>query len=479
MSANFADASRRLTMLAAAAISFAAAGAPVANADLVPLSGNVHAFARPQFDAGEAPSTLRPKGLDIVFAKTPEQERALQQLLAAQQDPKSPQYHKWLTPAQYGVKFGASDGTLAAVTNWLQSNGLAVGQVPPGRGHLPFFGSKAQVEGALRTRIHLFAVAGEQHYANVSAPLIPASLTTVISGIRGLNDFHPRPVVHPRNAVPRGAIPLVGHQSARSFAAPDTYYSGSDQYPGYVGPTDFAIMYNLQPAYQQGITGAGVTIAIAAQSDIDSSVLTTFWSGFGVSGPSFGVPAQQFTPTLVPAIAGGSDPGQTRDGNEDEAYLDTEILGALAPGAQLILVSDSDVGLAAQYAIDQNLGAILNISFGGCESAQGSSANAAIASMYAQAVAEGITITVSSDDSGVAGCTALPRRRTTSRWAAPISTISIRRLLPCTGIRRINQGRWRAPSPTFLKWCGTTRAQTRCTHPHTAPAMRLHSATRQ
>ncbi|MGA2399753.1 MAG: protease pro-enzyme activation domain-containing protein [Steroidobacteraceae bacterium] len=405
MIANFGDALRRLTMLAAAAVSLAAVGATVTNADLVPLPGNVHQLARPQFDAGEAPATLRPKGLDIVFAKTPEQERALQQLLAAQQDPKSPQYHQWLTPAQYGVRFGASDETLAAVTNWLKSNGLSVGQVPAGRGHLPFFGSKAQVEAALHTPIHLFAVAGEQHYANVSAPLVPASLTSAITGIRGLNDFHPRPGAHPRKAVPRGSIPMVGRSSARFFAAPDTSYSGSNQYPGYVGPTDFAIMYNLQPAYQQGITGAGVTIAIAAQSDIDASVLTTFWSAFGVSGPSFGLPAQQFTSMQVPASAGGSDVSQTKDANEDEAYLDTEILGALAPGAQLILVRDADAANAAQYVIDQSLAAILNISFGACESAQ-ASANAAINAMYEQAVAEGITITVSSDDSGVAGCTA-------------------------------------------------------------------------
>jgi hypothetical protein len=153
MSANFGDASRCLIVLAVATVSLAAAGAATTNADLVPLSGNVHAFARAQFDAGEAPSTLRPKGLDIVFAKTPEQQRALQQLLSAQQDPKSPQYHKWLTPAQYGLRFGASDDTLAAVTSWLKSNGLSAGQVPPGRGHLPFFGTKAQVEGALRTSI--------------------------------------------------------------------------------------------------------------------------------------------------------------------------------------------------------------------------------------------------------------------------------------------------------------------------------------
>jgi subtilase family serine protease len=402
MSANFGD-SRRLIMLAAAALSLTAAGAPATNADLVPLSGNVHQLARAQFDAGEAPSTLRPNGLDIVFTKTPEQERALQQLLAAQQDPKSPQYHKWLTPAQYGQRFGASDATLAAVTNWLTSNGLAVGEPPAGRGHLPFFGGKAQVEGALHTRIHLFAVAGEQHYANVSAPLIPASLTTAITAIRGLNDFHPRPGVHPSKAAPRGTLPRVGHLSA--LAAPATYYSGTDQYPGYVGPTDFAIMYNLQPVYSQGFTGAGVTIAIAAQSDIEPSVLTTFWSAFGVSGSSFGLPAQQFTSMPVPASVGGSDPGQTNNGNEDEAYLDTEILGALAPGAKLILVSDTDATFAAQYAIDQNLAAILNISFGNCESAEASS-NATIESMYQQGVAEGITITVSSDDAGVVGCVA-------------------------------------------------------------------------
>ena len=302
MSANFRDTSRRLIMLTSAALSLTAVGATISNTDLVPLYGNVHRFAGLQVDAGEAPSTLQPKGLDIVFAKTPEQERALQQLLAAQQDPKSPQYHRWLTPAQYGQRFGASDATIAAVMNWLKSNGLSVGQLPPGRGHLPFFGSNVQVEAALRTQIHLFALEGEHHYANVSAPLIPASLSTAIIAIRGLNDVHPRPGVH----VPRGSTPVRARLNAHASDAPDTYYAGSNLYPGYVGPTDFAIIYNLLPEYQQGITGAGVTVAIAAQSDLDSSVLPIFWSGFGVAGSSFHLPAQQFTSIAVPASAGGS-----------------------------------------------------------------------------------------------------------------------------------------------------------------------------
>ena len=174
-------------------------------------------------------------------------------------------------------------------------------QLPVGAGahfhDLPFFGGKAQIEGAFHTRIHLFAAAGEQHYANVSAPLIPVSLASAITVIRGLNDFHPRPGVH----VPRGVTPARAHLNANSSLAPDTYYSGSNLYPGYVGPTDFAIMYNLSPEYQLGITGAGVTVAIAAQSDLDSSVLPTFWSGFGVAGSSFGLPAQQFSSIAVPA----------------------------------------------------------------------------------------------------------------------------------------------------------------------------------
>ena len=104
-------------------------------------------------------------------------------------------------------------------------------------------------------------------------------------------------------------------------------------------------------------------------------------------------------------VPGGTDPGQTKDANEDEAYLDTEIVGALAPGATLLLVRDVDVGTAAQYIIENNLAAILNLSFSQCESEEAST-NSFVNTLYEQAVTQGITITVSTDDAGVAGCTA-------------------------------------------------------------------------
>jgi hypothetical protein len=364
--------------------------AAAAAAALVRLPGHVHRLAQTGVDAGEAPDTTRMHGLDLVLAKTPAQQKTLDQLLAAQQDPKSPQYHHWLTPAEFGRRFGASDAAVHALSQWLRSYGLEVGEVPASRAHLPFFGSKAQVEAAFHTQIHLIDVQDERHYANVADPLVPASVQPLIRAVRGLNDFNPKPGVRP---------------AGRNLPHPNTYYPGPGQYPGYVGPSDFAVIYNLKPLYQENITGVGVTVAIAAQSDVDASVLTSYWAAFGVAGSSFGLPAQSFTSMPVPPADGGTDPGKTLDGNEDEAYLDSEILGALAPGATLLLVRDVSAANAAQYVIDKNLAAVLNISFGTCEGAEASD-NAMVSSMYQQAVSEGITITVSSSDAGVAACTA-------------------------------------------------------------------------
>ncbi len=360
---------------------------PAPAAALESLAGHVHRFAQPRLDAGAAPCALRMNGLELIVAWKTAQQQALDDLVTAQQDPKSPEYHRWLTPADYGARFGASDAALAALSSWLRSNGLQVGNVPAGRAHIPFTGTKAQVEAAFHTQIHLFNVNGERHYANVSDPMLPAALLRSVAAVRGLNDFYPQAGVKPTNP------------------APDTFYSGSGQYPGYVGPADFAAIYNLTPAYRQGLSGAGVTVAIAGQSDVSAGVITTFWQAFGVSGPSLGLPAQQFTSIPVPAADGGSDPGETSDGNEDEAYLDTEIVGALAPGAHIVLVRDKNAGIAAQYAVDQNLAAILNVSFGGCEAAE-SAANTTISALWQQAVAQGITVIVSSADAGGATCTA-------------------------------------------------------------------------
>jgi subtilase family serine protease len=353
--------------------------------ELQALPGHVSPLAQARFDLGEAPDSLPIHSLELVLAKTPAQERALEQLLDEQQDPQSPQYHQWLTPAQYGERFGASAAAITALSAWLTGNGFSVDAAPASRARLRFHGSKAQVEAAFHTRIHVFNVRGERHFANVSAPQVPAALVPLIGQIRGLDDFYPRPGVRTQRVRALGV-----HQ--RAGPAPQVTYD--DGQVNWVGPTDFATIYNLLPLYKEGINGAGVTIAIAGESDIDASIASLYWTGFGVSPPQF---------TSIP-VPGGTDPGQTDSAVETEAFLDVELAGGLAPGAKILLVRDGNAFDSAQYVIDQNLAGILNISFAECESDLTAAGNAALSSMFEQAASQGITVTVATGDDSVAAC---------------------------------------------------------------------------
>jgi subtilase family serine protease len=349
----------------------------------VAMTGNVHALAQPRFDRGEVPAQLVLNGMELVLRPDAARERSLAELLAAQRDGRSPQYQRWLSPQQYAARFGAPAGDLAALSSWLTSQGLQVGAPSAGGTRLPFRGSAAAVEAAFQTPIHYFEVDGARHYANLSAPRIPRDLAPLIRGVRGLHDFHPHATMH----LPRGA-------AATARAQPPQWTDGSGQ--AYVGPTDFAAIYDFDPLYRAGLRGAGVTIVIAAQSDFDAAIPQSYWQAFGVSS------GQTLEAMTVPS---GSDPGRTGDANEDEVYLDLEIAGGLAPGATLLVVSDRDAVTAAEFAVDQDLGAVLNLSFSNCESADGAT-NADIAALWSQAAAEGITVVVAAGDAGDAACDA-------------------------------------------------------------------------
>jgi subtilase family serine protease len=346
-----------------------------ASAQAVRLRGHVHQLAQPRFDRGNAPDSLAMHSLQLVLAKSAAQKQALAKLLAAQQDPYSPQYHHWLSPSEYGARFGASEATVSALTQWLEENGFKVDAPPASRARLTFHGSKAQVEAAFHIEIHRFEVDGEKHFANISNPEVPSTVDAAITAIQGLHDFYPKSSLKIR----------------RPQATPQTTYDAGQS--NLVGPTDFASMYNLLPLYTSGVTGAGVTIGIVGRSDIDPRQASAFWSRFGITRPQL---------TSIP-VPNGQDPGQANNDDSMEAYLDVEVAGALAPGAKILLVRDANIMLAAQYVIDQNLAGILNVSFGLCESALGAD-NSPISSLWQQAVAQGITVIVSAGDSGAAAC---------------------------------------------------------------------------
>jgi len=376
------------------------------NADRVALRGNVYSLARPQFDRGLAPASLPMERMMLLLKRSPQQEAALEALLARQQDRQSPDYHRWLTPAQFGAEFGPSDQDIQTIEAWLESQGFSVDSVSKGRTIVEFSGSSGEVQGAFHTQIHRYVLpTGAQHWANSTDPEIPAALAPVVSSIHGLNSFFPKPLSRVVSEV-RAARPASQSKAQPQFTfaagGPCSAVQGFGLAPSgnicfMIAASDFATIYNINPLYSAGIDGTGETIAVANDSNINLTDVSTFRS-------LMSLPAKN--PNVI--FATGTNPGLNSD--ESEAVLDVEWSGAVAKNAtiDLVIAPSTNVSfggdLAAQYIVDNNLAPILSYSFGACESALGSSGNSFYNSLWQQASAEGITVLVASGDNGSAAC---------------------------------------------------------------------------
>src|SRR5690348_6272565 len=131
---------------------------PIDNSKLLVLRGNVHPWAQPRFDRGPAPAGLPLERMMLLLKNTPEQTVALQDLLKEQQNPESPNYHKWLTPEEFGRQFGASEADIQKVTAWLKSEGFTIDNVANGRNLIEFSGNAGKLQAAFHTAIHKYAI---------------------------------------------------------------------------------------------------------------------------------------------------------------------------------------------------------------------------------------------------------------------------------------------------------------------------------
>jgi trimeric autotransporter adhesin len=373
---------------------------PIDESQRITLTHTVSPLANAANDRGAAPDGMQLDRLQLVLQRSPAQETALRQLIAEQNQPGAPSYHQWLTPDQFGAQFGASDQDIATIESWLGSHGFAVSKVNAGKGTLEFSGSVAQLRNAFHTQIHKYVVNGETHYANANDPQIPAALAPVIGGFTSLNNFRPKSNLQKIGETTYN--PATGR--AKSLW---TIGSGTFDYQSYnfvISPGDFAVQYDLNPLYSQGINGSGQTIAIINDSNINIDLVNQFRT-------LFGLPAN---PPQV--IVDGNDPGVDGINNPDgpnysssEAYLDVEWSGAVAPNATVNLVIAADTALesglilAAEHAVYGNIAPVLSLSFGNCEFFLGAS-NAFINDLWEQAAAQGQTVMVSTGDDGAAGC---------------------------------------------------------------------------
>ncbi len=336
----------------------------------VALNGHIHPKALPENDQGPVESSLTIPSVTLVLKQSAAQQAELDKLLAEQQDPSSPNYHRWLTPEEYADRFGASPDDVSKVVSWFEQQNLTATAIARGRNSVTLRGSAADVGRAFGTEFHRYQVDGRMHFANATAPSVPEPLDVIVTRIHGLNDFRLEP---------------------KRISLHPAYTSGRGNH--YVAPNDLATIYNINPLYGAGIDGSGQKLVVVGQTQIDPSDIQQF-RGY------FSLPANDPQVILVPNLR---DPGVSSD-DLVEADLDLEWTGAVARNARIIYVYSFDVMDAVQYAIDQNLAPVLSMSYGLCEAETSFSDALTLQSWARQGNAQGMTWFSASGDSGGADC---------------------------------------------------------------------------
>jgi subtilase family serine protease len=338
-----------------------------------PLKGSLHPLAQPAHDAGRVPADTKLNSVSILFNRSAAQQADLDALIAAQQNPSSPQYHKWLTPEQFGKRFGMAQADLDKITTWLEQQGFSIDMVARSRTFVRFSGTVRQVEAAFSTQMHYYKVDGVQHFAPSTELSVPAAAAATIQTVHNLDDFRPK------------------SQAVR----PHRNFTSSQTGNVYFAPGDIVTAYDVTPLVTSNITGSGQSIAVIGQSAVLASDIENFQNAAGLTVKD---------PTMV--LMPGTGSSATFSGDETESDLDLEWSGALAPGANIYFVytgSDTNVGAfdSLQYAIDSKIGDIITVSYGSCEPLLN---GFSLETSFQEAATQGQSVIAASGDSGSTAC---------------------------------------------------------------------------
>jgi kumamolisin len=306
--------------------------------------------------------------IDVMVSLRFNHVQELYQLVREQSDSASANYHKYLTTAEFAERFGPTAEQLERVTSELQRAGFKITKTSSDRVLVYATAPSAIVENYFKTEIHTVRQAtAADRYMNIKPALLPDTLISLVLAVHVDNLIVAKVGVH-RDSI---SGPIQG---------PDAGY------------TPVAIANSFNFPVQNGHDGSGHTAAIIIDSDVQNSDLNTFFAFFPITR----------TGTITREIVSGTG---AINSDVDETALDTETIGALAPGANIILyligsLSLADINGAANKIVSDNTAEVVNMSFGGNEITDKTFHAALVAGN-----AKGITFSASSGDSGSNGGT--------------------------------------------------------------------------
>jgi subtilase family serine protease len=290
-------------------------------------------------------------------------------------DPKSAQYGKWLTNAQFDADYAPSTTSVKAVQSWLSGQGFKVGTTLPSGMYIEASGTAKQVEASFGTSLNEYKLDGSTVRGNTSALSLPANVPSAvaaaISGVLGVNQGEE--LKKPADTLPGpppgarfGVQPCSAYYGQKIATTLPEAYGKHQPYAvcGYV-PQQYQSAYGESGLLAHGITGKGVTVAITD----------------AYAAPTILADAQQYNlvhhqPLFKPGQFSQVTPGPDGYGDVDdcggngwygEETLDVEAVHAMAPGAKIVYVgaADCESGLDDAWAstIDNHLANVITNSW--------------------------------------------------------------------------------------------------------------------
>jgi subtilase family serine protease len=369
--------------LCVSAVAMAAIGAQKArSADTVEVKSDIPKVL------SESSLTASPRldqPIDIIIVLPLRDEAGAQQYAQHVSTPGDALYGQFLTPDEFGDRFGPAQSDYLTLRRWAEKSGLSVNEESRSRTSLSLKGTVAQFQSLFGVQFNnYFGQDGRTFYSANSAPKVPAELASKIEGVVGLSNYTRfAPLVV---KAPRAPLSQPGNGDTAGGTGPGGAY----------GPADLRAAY-LIPKHL--VPSRTTTVAVFEQGGFDPNDVLQYESKFHL--PNIGLKMRG-----VNGYKGAiNDPLI-----ELEAVLDIDMVIGINPRVRQVEVyedGDDPFGVALLDALvaiaNDNNAQVVSISYGADEATQGDTQLAAEAPLFQQLATQGITVLASAGDFGAYG----------------------------------------------------------------------------
>jgi hypothetical protein len=374
----------------------AAASGGATTPRLVALAGEVPRIPSDVRRLGPAASSHR---LQLSVTLAGRNPAGLAHAVLAVSSPDSPDYHHYLSAAQYAAEFGPSPAERMAVSRALRHEGLTVGTPRRGSALLPVSGTAATIERGFDTSLESVRLPDHlTSLVNLSAPHVPAALAGAIAsvvGLDGLSQAHDLLRQGPQVPVPATSTPTAHAVTAHSVPQPCSQAAQEAGSTGYTS-TQLSGDYGLAQLETQGRTGLGETIGLVEFEQFSMTDIDDFEACYGLDNP-------------IQVIDIDGNPGGSATG-VGEAALDIELAAVNAPSSSILVYeappTGGDIGLLDMYQriASDDVAQTVSTSWGGCEAEADGGQVAAENTIFSQMAMQGQTMVAAAGDQGSEDC---------------------------------------------------------------------------